>query len=164
MAEGDEIPRPTLITIFLPKADRLSKEDILKAIKASNDLETERWSIVREETAEGRGKTLKILIDDQQREKIAGTGYCIRFLYYQVKVYGARKPPPKNTTSKGNPPTEDTAGAGTQATRDEEAMEGGPPEGEEDSEADVQIEELLTPEEEEELLSELSRDTAEDRE
>ena len=42
VVEGDEIPKAKLITMFLPKAEKLSKEDILKAITASNDLDTEQ--------------------------------------------------------------------------------------------------------------------------
>lgn len=86
---GVDIPKPTLITMYLPRAENLSKEQILKAIENSNDLDTKRWHVVREELPKkGNGKTMKILVDDHERGKLVKAEGIIRFLFSKVKVYG----------------------------------------------------------------------------
>lgn len=169
VVEGAEIPQARLITMFLPRAGKMTRENILKAIRSSNDLETDRWQVVSDDTTkdkEGReiGKTLKALIDEDQQKKLADMKHVIHFIFGQVSVYGARSATPKgqNThTSTGLAPKEGVPSEGKD-TAPELAMtsvEAGP-EIEMDS-GNAKGEEDITPEEENFLLNEAAGVTEE---
>lgn len=140
VVEGTEVPQARLITMFLPRAEDMSREDILKAIKSSNELDTERWQVISDAPAkdkEGKdvGKTLKALIDEHQQKKLADAKHVIHFLFSSVNVYGARSA--QTTTSTGPKPEEglsqsptadpvlDTAEAGSEIEMLEDTAAGG---------------------------------------
>ena len=105
VAEGEELPQQKLITMFLPRAETLSREEILKLIEVSNDLDTGRWRVIKEGAVEGKGKTLRALVDEQQQNKIAELKHEIRFLFSKVNVYGLRSS--EGGANSGKDPEED---------------------------------------------------------
>lgn len=113
VVEGSEIPVTRLITMFLPRAEKMTRKDILSAIKNSNDLETERWLVMSDDIAkdkEGRevGRTLKALVDEHQQKKLADMKNVVHFIFGTVDVYGARsaRAEAQAPTSTGPTPTE----------------------------------------------------------
>lgn len=148
VAVGNEIPRSKLVTMFFPKSEGITKEDILKGIKSSNDLDTERWQVAKEELVEGKGKTLKVLIDEHQQRKLVALKHTIRFLFYTIKVHGARS---KTATDEdeGNTPKE-----GPIADFIPPEKPAKEPEGEAMVTEEEQPEEVLSLREEDELLDE----------
>lgn len=110
VVEEPNLPQAKLITMFLPKTEKMPREKILQAIKSSNDLDTERWQVISDAKGkEGKtvGRTLKSLIDENQQEKLSGIKNVIHFIFGPVDVYGQRGTKGKGIAKPDGQRTED---------------------------------------------------------
>lgn len=87
--KGDLIPRPRMATMFLPKAEGMTEEEILGALQSSNEVNTKEWTVLSC-AKEGKGMLLKVSVDVAEQERIAELNHTLRFLFTRTEVHGLK--------------------------------------------------------------------------
>lgn len=93
---GDDIPRAHVVTIFFPRSNKMSEEQLLSLVKTQNrGLNTQLWKILSSKE-EASGKLISISIDEESRERILDVGGSIFFRFGKLPVHGLRRKPEGN--------------------------------------------------------------------
>ncbi|XP_044760763.1 uncharacterized protein LOC123318214 [Coccinella septempunctata] len=96
---GDDIPKPTNITVFFPRSQEMEPEKILRLVEVQNsNLNTGAWRILNSRK-EGKGTVLTIGIDPQTEETLKAGGCCLNFRFGRIPVSGLKN---KNVPVEGS--------------------------------------------------------------
>lgn len=89
---GEDIPKPYIITAYLPKSRNQSVEETFSLLRATNNgLNTDSWKVLRI-TEEESGQILVAGIDHRSREYIMNHDYSLRYRFGKIQIKGLKKP------------------------------------------------------------------------
>ncbi|XP_044760840.1 uncharacterized protein LOC123318286 [Coccinella septempunctata] len=87
---GDDIPKPTNITVFFPRSQEMEPEKILRLVEVQNsNLNIGAWRILNSRK-EGKGTVLTIGIDPQTEKTLKAGGCCLNFRFGLIPVSGLK--------------------------------------------------------------------------
>jgi hypothetical protein len=87
----EEIPRPHVVTIFLPRSSGDEPKKLLRTLNAQNEgLRVEEWRILASKK-EGNGQVLTIGIDAASLEAIVGREHALSYRFGKVSVHEHRR-------------------------------------------------------------------------
>lgn len=88
---GDDIPKPHVINIFLPKSTGRSSDDLIKLLKVNNpNICMEDWKALANKE-HGKGILLTIGINAVSLKQIIDQGNTLRYRFTRVRAYGHKK-------------------------------------------------------------------------
>lgn len=110
--KGEDIPKPHVITTYLPRSAGQAAKKLLAIIQAQNkETCTDVWKILRAKE-EGNGQLLTVEIDSTSAAVIAEDGHTLGYRFGKVAVHGLRRQPAKEDVpeleaggKEGNLPT-----------------------------------------------------------
>lgn len=88
---GDDIPKPHVINVFLPKSIGRETEKLVKLLKVNNtNICTDDWKVLAKKE-QGKGTLLTIGINAVALKQIINQGNTLRYRFTRVRVYGHKK-------------------------------------------------------------------------
>lgn len=106
--KGEDLPKPHVVTVFLPRSKGQEAGKLLKLIGNQNpDLQTDLWKVMNVKE-EGHGQVLTFGIDPKSREAILAKGCSIHYRFGRVPVSGLKKTQEKPETTEVTSESSDT--------------------------------------------------------
>lgn len=88
---GDDIPKPHVINVFLPKCTERTTEELVNLLKVSNaGICTDEWKVLARKE-QGKGILLTIGVNADSIKQIIKQNNTLRFQFTRVRVYGHKK-------------------------------------------------------------------------
>ncbi|XP_055708960.1 uncharacterized protein LOC129805214 [Phlebotomus papatasi] len=100
--KGENMPKTATCTMWIPATDKTPPGSILERIRKQNDLQTERWRVLKIDTDE-KGRTIVLSIDENSINKLKKVNMKVFYLLRQIEIRlktGVRKPKPKPEKKK----------------------------------------------------------------
>uniref|UniRef100_A0A1B0GPC7 DUF4780 domain-containing protein n=1 Tax=Phlebotomus papatasi TaxID=29031 RepID=A0A1B0GPC7_PHLPP len=83
--KGDDMPKTAACTMWIPAADKTPPASILERIRKQNDLQTERWRILKVDSDE-KGRTIVLSIDENSINKLKKVNMKVFYLLRHIEI------------------------------------------------------------------------------